>query len=139
MTSNCICGEVSVTVNTKPPFIFNCNCDLCRKSGAAWGYYPPSSVTVTGNTTAFSRRDKENPTVDVHSCSTCAATTHFEANRSFKITDPSKQHVGVNMRLFDPTDLKGVKLHYPNGKEWNGEGTISFRRRSLKVSKKSPW
>lgn len=139
MTNNCIFGEVSVTVDAKPPFIFNCNCNLCRKSGAAWGYYHPSSVSVIGNTTSFYRKDKENPTVDVHSCSACAATTHFEINADFKIEKPSTHQVGVNMRLFDPTDLEGVKLHYPNGKEWTGEGPFSFRRRSLKVRKKSPW
>jgi hypothetical protein len=57
VTGTCLCGAVSVTVDTRPEFINDCNCSLCRKAGAAWGYYPSSSVTTSGNTVPFVRRD----------------------------------------------------------------------------------
>ena len=38
MTGTCLCGAVTVTVDDRPDYIHDCNCSLCRKAGAAWGY-----------------------------------------------------------------------------------------------------
>ena len=85
MTASCLCGAVSIVIETKPEFINDCNCSLCRKAGAAWGYFPSSAVTTSGNTVPFVRRDKTAPGVEVHSCASCATTTHFVLTESFKL------------------------------------------------------
>ena len=139
MTAGCLCGAFSVTIESKPEFINDCNCSLCRKAGAAWGYFPSSSVATSGNTVPFVRRDKAFPAVEIHSCASCATTTHFVLTESFKERNRSADLVGVNMRLFDPNELQGVEIRYPNGRDWPGEGPYGYRRVAMKVSDAEPW
>lgn len=139
MTSICACGAVSVTIDTKPEFINDCNCSLCRKTGGAWGYFPSAAVKTAGRTVPFVRADKAAPAVEIHSCETCAVTTHFVLTTSFKEQNPAVDQAGVNMRLFDPDDLKGVEVRYPNGKDWTGSGPFGYRRDALTISETSRW
>ena len=139
MTGSCLCGAVSVTIDAKPEFINDCNCSLCRKVGAAWGYFPSSTVRTAGNTCSVTRRDKEVPGVEVHSCRTCGATTHWVLTQTFKDQNPSADQVGVNMRLFDPDDLEGVEVRFPDGKDWSGEGPFGYRRKALTIGDGALW
>jgi hypothetical protein len=43
------------------------------------------------------------------------------------------------MRLFDPDELHGVEIRFPNGKEWTGEGPYEYRRAAIKISDAAPW
>ena len=56
MTGKCLCGAVSVTIDRKPDFIHDCNCDLCRKSGASWAYFPNAAAEIVGDAVSFLRR-----------------------------------------------------------------------------------
>lgn len=139
MTGHCLCGAVSVTIDVKPDYINDCNCSLCRKVGGAWGYFPSASVETAGKTCSVARRDKKTPGVEIHSCKVCATTTHWVLTPSFKEQNPSADLVGVNMRLFDPDDLQGVEVRFPNGKDWAGEGPFEYRRAALTISEDTPW
>lgn len=140
MTGSCLCGAVSVTIEARPEFINDCNCSLCRKSGAAWGYFPAASVTTTGDTVPFVRTDKPVPgAVAVHSCASCAATTHFVLTEAFKAQHEGADVVGVNMRLFEPDALAGVELRFPNGREWSGDGPYDFRHAAMLIGQNAPW
>ena len=139
MIASCLCGAVSVTIETKPEFINDCNCSLCRKVGAAWGYFPSSSVTISGTTVPFARRDKTAPAVEVHTCASCATTTHFVLTESFKERNRSADLIGVNMRIFDANGLHGIEIRFPNGKDWSGEGPYNYRRAAMKISDAASW
>lgn len=139
MTGSCICGGVSVTIDRKPNFIHDCNGSLCRKAGAAWGYYASAEVRTRGETISFVRGDKIGAGAEVHSCKQCAATIHFELTDSFRAMNPTADQVGVNMRIFDPDDLDGVVVRFPNGKEWSGEGPFGYRRPEMTISDRLPW
>lgn len=139
MTGNCICGAVSVSVDTKPEFIHDCNCSLCRKAGAAWGYFTSALVKTSGETTSFVRRDKRDAGSKVHSCKTCGATTHFELTESFKTKHPSADQVGVNMRLFCSDELKGIEVRFPSGEDWPGNGPFAYRRPARVISDDFLW
>ena len=139
MTATCLCGDVSVTIDAKPDFIHECNCDLCRKTGAAWGYFSSASVNTSGSTSAYMRRDKPNAGVEVKTCPICGSTTHFELAYAFKAANPGADVVGVNMRLFTAEQLDGVEVRYPNGKAWEGTGPFGYRRAAMTISENSPW
>ncbi|MEE4210601.1 MAG: hypothetical protein V2I43_15210, partial [Parvularcula sp.] len=64
MTGNCLCGTISVTLDRRPDFIHDCNCTLCRKAGAGWGYFPAAAVGVAGQTISVTRTDKEDPAAE---------------------------------------------------------------------------
>jgi len=140
MTGTCICGAFTATVYEKPAFIHDCNCSLCRKSGAAWGYFRTASVSMTSQRTeSYVRHDKENPVVAIHSCRECGATTHFTASESYARQNPSVDQIGVNMKLFDPDELQDIEVRFPDGKSWSGNGPFGYRREPMTISSTLPW
>jgi hypothetical protein len=139
MTGHCACGAVRVTITATPDYINDCNCGLCRKVGGAWSYFSCAFVSISGETRSFLRQDKANPAAEVHACSICSTTTHFVLGDAFKEQNPAVDLMGVNMRIFDPGDLAGVEVRFPDGSNWSGEGPFDYRRPALVIGKTSIW
>ena len=127
MTLSCHCGDVHLTVARPPAFINDCNCTLCRKAGARWGYYAPSDVSIAGSTAGYCRADKEDPNAEVHFCAVCGSTTHFVLTKG-AVSKFGDTLMGVNMGLADERDLRGVELRYPDGQAWSGAGGFDYVR-----------
>lgn len=124
---SCLCGAVRLTPAKRPDFVHACNCTLCSKSGAHWGYFHPDEVTVSGETRHFSRTDKTDPAAQVHFCPTCGTTTHFTLT-PWAAEKFGNTMMGVNMRLADEADLAGIELRFPDGAGWQGEGEFAYLR-----------
>ncbi len=139
MTGSCLCGSVHVTIEAKPEFIHDCNCNLCRKSGGAWAYYPTGMVAVAGETVKFLRTDKANAAAEVHSCTKCGSTTHWSFSDEFMTANAGVDLMGVNMRIFDPQALTGVEVRYPDGAAWAGAGPFEYRREAMTIRESWPW
>jgi hypothetical protein len=127
LSLSCHCGHVRVTITKAPAYINECNCTLCRKSGASWGYFDPSEVRVEGVTSPYCRADKAEPGVDIHFCGTCGSTTHFTLTAS-AAAKFGNSVTGVNMRLADEAELAGIELRYPDGRNWSGAGEFGYVR-----------
>ncbi|WP_225204943.1 GFA family protein [Novosphingobium huizhouense] len=123
----CHCGAISVTIDTRPDFVFACNCSLCRKTGARWGYFAPEQVQITGQPTRYRRTDKPDPSAEIAFCPTCGATTHFTLTES-AIAAHGNTMMGVNMALLPESDLAGIELRYPDGANWDGASPFDYVR-----------
>jgi len=123
MTGSCHCGAVRVTVTHKPDYVNFCDCTLCAKSGGVWGYYESPDVTVEGATSPYRRVDYDEPAVEMHSCPACNTTTHWITTEHF---DGDK--VGVNVRIFNPSELAGTEARFLDGRNWFGETPPAHRR-----------
>jgi len=124
---SCLCGQITIDLEKRPDYIHECNCILCSKSGARWGYFHPSEVSVAGVTGAYVRKDKDAPNAQVHFCADCGSTTHFVLTPD-AVAKFGNTLMGVNMWLADAADLAGVELRYPDGRAWPGEGDFAFVR-----------
>jgi hypothetical protein len=124
---SCLCGGVRIKVETRPNFVHACNCTMCSKTGARWGYFHPSQVGVEGTTKGYCRADKSDPNARVAFCPTCGSTTHFVLTEN-AVARFGNTLMGVNMGLADERDLAGVELRYPDGKAWSGEGAFGYVR-----------
>jgi hypothetical protein len=124
---SCLCGRIRLVLAKRPDFIHACNCTLCSKTGARWGYFQPSEVTVEGEGAGYSRGDKEDPNAEVRFCPTCGTTTHFVLTPS-AVARFGNGIMGVNMGLAAPDDLAGLELRYPDGRAWAGEGAFGYVR-----------
>lgn len=124
---SCLCGQANIEIGKKPDYINECNCTLCSKSGARWGYFHPSDVDIQGTTQGYSRSDKADPNAQIHFCQTCGATPHFILTES-AISKFGNSLMGVNMWLADESALAGIELRYPDGRAWSGEGGFSYVR-----------
>jgi hypothetical protein len=121
----CHCGLVRLEIKKHPEFIHECNCTLCAKSGARWGYFHPAEVTVTGAGSSYRRKDKAEPASQIHFCSRCGTTTHFTLTES-AVTKHGNTMLGINMRLADEQSLAGIELRFPDGKAWSGSGSFTY-------------
>lgn len=124
---SCHCGAVHLKLAARPEYLHECNCSMCHKSGARWGYFPPSEVTVAGPTSTYVRTDKADPGALFHFCATCGCTTHFTLSAS-AIERHGNVVMGVNLRLTEETALAGIELRFPDGVAWNGEGAFDYVR-----------
>ena len=124
---SCLCGAVTVATAKRPDFIHDCNCTLCSKSGARWGYFHPDETTVEGETNGYSRADKTAPNAEIRFCPKCGATTHFVLTES-AVLKFGNVVMGVNMWLADPRGLAGIELRFPDGRTWPGEGDFGYVR-----------
>jgi hypothetical protein len=124
---SCLCGQIRVETAKPPDYIHECNCSLCRKAGARWGYFHPSEVRVEGEATGYWRGDKVDPSALLHFCAECGVTTHFVLTES-AVAKHGNVVMGVNMRLAEDRDLAGVELRYPDGRAWSGEGAFGYVR-----------
>ena len=124
---SCHCGEIRIALPRPPDIIHACNCSLCSKAGADWGYYDPTEVSVTGQGAAYVRPDREDPGAAIHFCRTCGSTTHFTLTPA-AVARFGDRVLGVNMRLAEPGALAGVELRFPDGRAWSGQGPFTYVR-----------
>lgn len=127
MKVSCLCGQIRIELKKRPDYINECNCTLCSKSGARWGYFHPSEVSVEGTARGYCREDKAAPATRIQFCANCGSTTHWTltASAAAKYGDTL---MGVNMLLADEKDLAGIELRYPDGRSWSGEGAFGYVR-----------
>jgi hypothetical protein len=123
----CLCGQVRLTLQKRPDFVHDCNCTLCSKSGARWGYFHPSEVAVAGATQGYSRDDKDAPNAEIRFCPQCGATTHFVLTDS-AVAKFGNSMMGVNMWLADESELAGLELRFPDGRAWDGASDFTYVR-----------
>lgn len=123
----CLCGRIRLETSKRPDFIHECNCTLCSKSGARWGYFHPSEVRIEGAARGYSREDKGMPNALLQFCAECGVTTHFVLTEG-AAAKHGNVVMGVNMRLAGEGDLEGVELRYPDGRAWAGEGGFGYLR-----------
>ncbi len=124
---SCHCGQIRLRLTKRPDFIHACNCSLCSKAGARWGYFHPSEVSVDGHSQGYCRSDKADPNAQLRFCPSCGTTTHFVLTES-AIAKYGNRLMGVNMWLADAGDLAGTELRYPDGRAWSGEGEFGYLR-----------
>ena len=122
---SCLCGQVRINIPKRPDFINECNCTLCSKSGARWGYFHPSELSIVGTTKGYSPEDKEDPAAEIRFCVNCGSTTHFILTAS-ALSKFGNTRMGVNMRLADEKELAGIELRYPVGRAWPGMGAFGY-------------
>ncbi len=123
----CLCGQIRIDLVKRPDFINECNCTLCSKSGARWGYFHPSEARIEGDTKGYCRDDKEDPSAEIRFCETCGSTTHFILTPG-AVSKFGNTMMGVNMLLADEGDLAGVELRFPDGRAWAGAGEFGYVR-----------
>jgi hypothetical protein len=120
--ASCHCGAVRVQVPHAPEEVKECNCSICRRSGALLAYYSPAQVQVTpasGATDIYIWGDRE---IEFHRCKVCGNFTHWSP------VDESVDRMGVNARLMLPELLAGIRvLEFDGANTW----TVTGERRGI--------
>jgi hypothetical protein len=106
---SCHCGTIVVTIKDDPVEVTECNCSICRRTGALWTYAPPANVAVAGEGVGYMHGDRM--LTFVH-CPTCGVITHWSA------VDPNYDRMAINLRLFDPNLWEALPRKLVDGASW---------------------
>jgi hypothetical protein len=109
LVATCHCGAVRVEVPRRPRTLTDCNCSICRRYGALWAYYGPSTVRVVAARDAAAGYSWGRRTIRFVHCTTCGCLTHY-----IRIKSPHR-HMGVNARNFEPEELGMPRIRRLDG------------------------
>ena len=106
---SCHCGTIRVVIEDDPVDAGECNCSICRRTGALWTYRSPRQVTITGEGVGYVQGDA---TLTLWHCATCGVITHWSPS------DPGYDRMGINLRLFDPALWEALPRRFIDGASW---------------------
>lgn len=96
LSGACHCGAAGWTLEGDPGSITACNCTLCHRYGALWAYdYEGERVRIVGNTRAYRRVGKDNPTLEILFCPACAGVVAWRGLQP----EEGRTRMAVNIRL----------------------------------------
>ncbi|WP_394204471.1 GFA family protein [Shewanella waksmanii] len=113
MQLNCHCGNVRITLAHSPSSLTSCNCSICFRFAALWGYYAPADVTiaVANSVTAYQWGDK---CIDFFHCDICGCATHYLTTN--KVADTK---YGINFRMADAKECQAIPVrHFDGADSW---------------------
>jgi len=114
LTAVCHCGTVRIHVRQAPRTLTRCNCSICRRYGALWAYYKPSSVRIEAPPNGLMRYAWNRQIRDYHRCRKCGCVTHY-TYRKKNVWNT----VGVNASNFDPEIAAAARVRHLDGaKSW---------------------
>lgn len=107
--ASCHCGAVKFAVEVAPERVTDCNCSICRRLGALWGYYQRPQVRFAAENGPTDIYMWRNRWPEFHRCRGCGCITHWSA------ADPAQQRMGVNARLMPPEVLAAIPVFQFDG------------------------
>jgi hypothetical protein len=108
--ASCHCGSIKIEIPRRPRTLTNCNCSICRRSGALWAYYQAPDVRIRGGRAAMSSYQWGKRGIRFMRCRQCGCLMHWESAKN-----PRSSRMGVNTRNVDPDLLKGVRIRRLDG------------------------
>lgn len=108
--ARCHCGSVRIQVRQLPRTLTSCNCSICRRYGALWAYYRPSSVRIQAPKGGLVRYSWNRRIRYYHHCRKCGCVTHYTYRKK-----SSWATVGVNASNFEPSLIKGARIRHLDG------------------------
>jgi hypothetical protein len=93
LSTSCHCGAVRIEIAEPPKSLTQCNCSICRRTGALWAYYTRKSINLIAAPDALETYTWQTHRVRFQRCRVCGSLTHWDSAD----TSP-KGRFGVNMR-----------------------------------------
>jgi hypothetical protein len=113
LTGSCHCGAVRWTFDGMPESVTACNCTICRRYGALWIYdYEGGRINVSGPSAVYTRKDKTNPVLEYHFCSSCGCVISC---RDLRNDAEGRWRMAVNLRLAEPGPVAHLPIDHFDG------------------------
>ncbi|MBY3343753.1 GFA family protein [Rhizobium laguerreae] len=113
LTGSCHCGKAGWTLEGDPGSITACNCTLCRRYGTLWAYdYEGERIALTGETASYTRADRDEPSLEILFCPSCACVLSW---RGLRLPKDGRRRMAVNMRLAPPDLVQHLPIDHFDG------------------------
>jgi len=110
----CHCGAVRIHVRRLPRTLTHCNCSICRRYGALWAYFKPSSVRIDAPRGGLERYSWNKRVRFYYRCAHCGCVTHYTHRKNRLLNT-----YGVNANNFDPAVIADCRIRHLDGaKTW---------------------
>ncbi|MCJ2376697.1 aldehyde-activating protein [Vibrio sp. ZSDZ34] len=110
----CHCGNITLSFNKYPESLTSCNCSICHRYAALWGYYQPDEVVVSSKTTSSKTYQWGDGYIDFHHCRQCGCVTHYTSTSLSPI-----QKVAINFRMDNPSQLANIpQRRFDGARSW---------------------
>lgn len=106
----CHCGRLAWRVGSLPERVTHCNCSICRRYNAVWGYYTRQQVTLVdtdGSAVGYRWNDE---VIDFVHCRVCGCMTHYE-----DVDKTPGDRVAVNFRMCPDTAWEQLPVRHFDG------------------------
>jgi hypothetical protein len=110
LTGSCHCGAVRIHVPRMSRTLTSCNCSICRRYGALWGYYSARSVRIEAAAGALEKYSWKRRIRAYYRCRKCGCVTHYLYRGKRRNTI-----VGVNAANFEPAALAAARIRHLDG------------------------
>ncbi|TCS39761.1 GFA family protein [Reinekea marinisedimentorum] len=114
MKGQCHCGNVKLEIPEVTETGTSCNCSVCSRYGAIWGYFTKADVTLTigdGGLSSYCYGDKS---ISFNFCKVCGGLTHYSST-----THGAGERLAVNYRMFGPDVLEQIRIrHFDGAATW---------------------
>ena len=105
MQLQCHCGNVEITIENKPEMLTRCNCSMCSRYAALWGYYSPEIVDIKIGDKGLSNYSWGGKYLDFKNCTECGCVTHY-----ITTAKAPKQKVGINFRMAPIKSIADIQV-----------------------------
>ncbi len=116
LKGRCHCGQVGWRFDGVPDHATACNCSMCRRRGALWGYgHEGINVHVDGEPAVYVWGDAA---LGTHFCPTCGIVAYW---RGLTTDAEGRRRMGFNLRLAEPEAVADIPVHHLDGFDsWKG-------------------
>lgn len=111
MKLSCHCNNIEIEV-TEPGNVNCCNCSICSRYQALWGYYEPQDVEVRVGPAGehlYLWNDRE---IEFVRCAHCGCVTHYRT-----VDGQPNPRIGVNFRMAPAELSERISIRYSNGRD----------------------
>ncbi len=111
--ASCHCGNIQIKIEQKVDTLNRCNCSICRRYAALWGFHTCKQVTIEATSSAINRYIWGDEMIEFCFCSSCGCVTHYKTLAKAK-TD----RLAVNYRMFDHVVYQELPINEIDGASW---------------------
>jgi hypothetical protein len=105
ISGSCHCGVVQWRMDATPATATACNCSVCSRYGALWGYgCEGEGVSVSGPTQTYVWG---RGWLGFHFCAACGNVAYW---RALQLDRVGKRRMGFNLRLAPPDAVSALAL-----------------------------
>jgi hypothetical protein len=110
MELSCHCKNVTIEVEA-PSIVTQCNCSICSRYMALWGYYEPDEPVINIGKAGINSYSWGDDELNFIRCANCGCITHYET----KVGQPDPK-VAINFGLARAV-VADISVRYFNGAE----------------------
>lgn len=106
----CHCGRIKYSVTFLPDTVTICNCSICRRYNAVWGYFRRDQVKLDIADEAEAAYQWNDRMINFIHCRFCGSITHYE-----DIERMPKSRLAINFRMCPDDVWKDIRIRRFDG------------------------